>query len=199
MVETVLVNRYLAQLELEFTDRKVRGSTTSKGEDGVNESDNGVLLMQSGDILTSDIASNKPTIIYSNCGTNIFHYAQRTNSSAEILKESQKSDSQTRKQGTARSRINKGHKPEPREVNDRGHSSIDQSTRAGEATLTIHVVIDQSGHRITEQPMESTDRTTNRDRRATPANSMYINTHTTLRDTQPPTHHYASLRSLPTH
>ncbi|KER22861.1 hypothetical protein T265_14767, partial [Opisthorchis viverrini] len=38
-----------------------------------------------------------------------------------MLKESQISDSETKKQGTAWSRINKGHKPEPREVN-RGHS-----------------------------------------------------------------------------
>ncbi|GAA47495.1 hypothetical protein CLF_100434 [Clonorchis sinensis] len=77
---------------------------------------------------------------------------------------SQISDSQTKKQGTAGSRINKGHKPEPREVSNRGQPSIDQNTRAREARLTIHVVIDQSGHGITEQPMERTDRTTNRDR-----------------------------------
>ncbi|GAA50001.1 hypothetical protein CLF_103909 [Clonorchis sinensis] len=74
------------------------------------------------------------------------------------------SDSQTKKQGTAGSRINKGHKPEPREVNDKGHPSIDQNTRAREARPTTHVVIDKSGHGITEQPMETTDRTTNLDR-----------------------------------
>ncbi|GAA55595.1 hypothetical protein CLF_108408 [Clonorchis sinensis] len=83
---------------------------------------------------------------------------------SEYSRESQISDSQTKKQGTAGSRTNKGHKPEPREVNDRGHPSIDQNTRAREARPTIHVVIDQSGHGITEQPMEPTDRTTNSDR-----------------------------------
>ncbi|GAA49043.1 hypothetical protein CLF_102412 [Clonorchis sinensis] len=88
--------------------------------------------------------------------------------------------SQTKKQGTAGSRINKGHKPERREVNDRGHPNIDQNTRARKARPTTHVVIDQSGHGITEQPMKLTDRTTNRDRRSTPANNMHINTHATL-------------------
>ncbi|GAA49831.1 hypothetical protein CLF_103653 [Clonorchis sinensis] len=62
--------------------------------------------------------------------------------STGILDESQISDSQTKKQETAGSRINEGHKSEPREVNDRGHPSIDQSTSTREAKLTIHVVID---------------------------------------------------------
>ncbi|GAA57280.1 hypothetical protein CLF_112464 [Clonorchis sinensis] len=92
-----------------------------------------------------------------------------TNSSTGILEESQISDSQTKKQGTAWSRIIKGHKPEPREVSDRGHHSIDQSTRVREARLAIHVVIDRSRHGITEPPMEPTDRTTNRDRRPSSA------------------------------
>ncbi|GAA57472.1 hypothetical protein CLF_112778 [Clonorchis sinensis] len=127
------------------------------------------------------------------------HYVQRNNSSTGILERSQVSDSQTKKQGTAGSRINKGHKPEPREVNDRGHPSIDQNTRAREARPTTHVVIDQSGHGITEQPMKLTDRTTNRDRRSTPANNMHINTHATLLNAQPLTHRYAPPRSLPTH
>ncbi|GAA50808.1 hypothetical protein CLF_105067 [Clonorchis sinensis] len=72
---------------------------------------------------------------------------QRTNSSTGILEESQISDAQTKKQGTAGSQINEDHKPEPREVSDRGHPSIDQRTRAREARLTIHVLVDQSGHK----------------------------------------------------
>ncbi|GAA55527.1 hypothetical protein CLF_108233 [Clonorchis sinensis] len=43
------------------------------------------------------------------------------------------------------------------------------------------------------------NRTTNRDRRSTPANSMHINTHATLLNAQPPTHRYAPPRSLPMH
>ncbi|GAA52535.1 hypothetical protein CLF_108288 [Clonorchis sinensis] len=90
---------------------------------------------------------------------------KKINFSTGILEEGQISDSKTKNQGTAESLVYKGHKPEPSEVNDRGHLRIDQSTRAEETRLTIHVVIDQSGHRMTEQTMEPTDRTTNRDRR----------------------------------
>ncbi|GAA54173.1 hypothetical protein CLF_112473 [Clonorchis sinensis] len=61
------------------------------------------------------------------------HYVQRTNSSIGILEESQISDSQNKKQGTAESRINKGHKSEPREVNDRG-LGLDQQYQC--ATIT---------------------------------------------------------------
>ncbi|GAA57081.1 hypothetical protein CLF_112111, partial [Clonorchis sinensis] len=53
-----------------------------------------------------------------------------------------------------------GIKPE-----ERWHPSIDQSTRDGDDKLRGHMGIDESEHRITGQPMEPPDRTTNRDRR----------------------------------
>ncbi|GAA54130.1 glycosylphosphatidylinositol anchor attachment 1 protein [Clonorchis sinensis] len=105
------------------------------------------------------------------------HYVQRTNILTGILKEKRISVSKTKKQGTLWRQINKNHKPELGSVKNRGH-----------------VGIDEPGHRITEQPMEPPDRTTNRDQRSPRARSTYINTHAILLNAQPPTHLYAPLR-----
>ncbi|GAA51483.1 hypothetical protein CLF_106238 [Clonorchis sinensis] len=52
---------------------------------------------------------------------------------------------------------------------DRGHSSIGQSTSAGDVKFKGHVGIGESGHRTTEQRMEPTDLKTDRGRRSAPA------------------------------
>ncbi|KER18981.1 hypothetical protein T265_12069 [Opisthorchis viverrini] len=49
---------------------------------------------------------------------------------------------------------------------DEGHSSINQITAVGNAKLKSDVGIGEWGHRTTEQPRESPDRTTNRDQRS---------------------------------
>ncbi|KER21294.1 hypothetical protein T265_10353 [Opisthorchis viverrini] len=82
---------------------------------------------------------------------------------------------------------------------DKGYSSIEQITTAGDAKLKVHVGIGELEHRITEQPMEPPDRTTNRDQRSSPASSTYINTHVTLLNAQAQTHRYVPLRSPITH
>ncbi|GAA52419.1 gypsy retrotransposon integrase-like protein 1, partial [Clonorchis sinensis] len=118
---------------------------------------------------------------------------QTSNSSTGIPEESQLLNSQTKKKGTAGNRINKGHTSEPKEVNDRGHPRIDQSTMAREAKLKIHVVIDQSGYGITEQPMKPTDRTTDRDRRQETNKSAYQTRNNVNNDSQQTIHRKKNL------
>ncbi|KER27028.1 hypothetical protein T265_05859 [Opisthorchis viverrini] len=90
-----------------------------------------------------------------------YHYMQRTNYFTRILKGAKYRIHKPRIKKSLESDQQRSQ-PEPRWSNDEGHSSTDQSTRKGEARHMGHVVIDQSGHRITEQPL---NRPNNRVRR----------------------------------
>ncbi|KER24950.1 hypothetical protein T265_07512 [Opisthorchis viverrini] len=78
---------------------------------------------------------------------------------------------------------------------DKCHSNTDRSTSARDAKFKGHVGIGERGHGIKEQPVEPSDRITNRGQMSSPATSTYINTQVTLLNAQPPTHRYAHLRT----